>query len=93
MFALVLAGPPGADKTSVLEALSDLLVDADVCHATVATEALTATHPPLDDEQWFAHIRATCRLHREQGQRLLLVAATRGNRPRLARSAGCRECR
>jgi gluconate kinase len=70
------AGVPGAGKSSVLEALSDALVDADVAHATVETEALTATHPPLDEAQWFAHVEAACRLHREQGRRLLLVATT-----------------
>jgi Ni2+-binding GTPase involved in maturation of urease and hydrogenase len=76
VFALVLTGPPGAGKTSVLEALSDQLVDDDVHHATVETEALTATHPALGDEQWLAHVTASCRLHRAQGQRLLLIAAT-----------------
>jgi GTPase SAR1 family protein len=76
MFALVLTGPPGAGKSSVLEALSDALVDDGVAHASVETEALTATHPPLDDAQWLAHIQAACRLHREQGQRLLLVVTT-----------------
>jgi ribose 1,5-bisphosphokinase PhnN len=76
VFALVLTGPPGAGKTSVLEALSDALVDDDISHAAVETEALTSTHPPLDDEEWFAHIEAACRLHRSQGQRLLLVATT-----------------
>ena len=76
MFALVLTGPPGSGKSSVLEALSDALVDDDVAHATVETEALTSTHPPLDDAQWLAHIDAACRLHRSQGQRLLLVGTT-----------------
>jgi GTPase SAR1 family protein len=76
VFALVLTGPPGSGKSSVLEALSDALVDDDIAHASVETEALTATHPPLDDAQWLAHIDAACRLHRHQGQRLLLVATT-----------------
>ena len=76
MFALVLTGPPGAGKSSVLEALSDALVDDDIAHASVETEALTSTHPPLDDAQWLGHVQAACRLHRSQGQRLLLVAAT-----------------
>lgn len=76
MFALVLTGPPGSGKSVVLEALSDALVDDDIAHASVETEALTATHPPLDDAQWLAHIDAACRLHRSQGQRLLLVATT-----------------
>jgi gluconate kinase len=76
VFALLLTGPPGAGKSSVLEALSDELVDDDVPHAAVETEALTATHPPLDDSRWLAHIRAACRLHRDDGQRLLLVVVT-----------------
>lgn len=76
MFALVLTGPPGAGKSSVLEALSNALVDDDIAHATVETEALTATHPPLDDARWLAHVNATCALHSQQGQRLLLVATT-----------------
>ena len=76
MFALLLTGPPGAGKSSVLEALSDALVDDDVAHASVEIEALTATHPPLDHARWLAHVDAACRLHRSQGQRLLLVATT-----------------
>jgi uncharacterized protein len=42
----------------------------------VETEALTATHPPLGDAEWLAHVRSACRLHRDQGRRLLLVATT-----------------
>ena len=34
MLALVITGPPGAGESSVLEALSDALVDDDVCIAT-----------------------------------------------------------
>jgi AAA domain len=76
VFAIVLTGAPGAGKSAVLEALSDALVDDDVPHAMVETEALTSTHPPLDDAQWFGHVRVTCELHRRQGQSLLLVATT-----------------
>jgi hypothetical protein len=76
VFALVLTGPPGSGKSSVLEALSDALVDDDIAHASVETEALTSTHPALDDPWWLAHIDAACRLHRSHGQRLLLVATT-----------------
>lgn len=54
MFAIVVTGPPGAGKTSVLEALSDQLAD-DVRHAMIDIEALTATHPALDEDRWLAH--------------------------------------
>lgn len=76
MFALVLIGPPGAGKSSVLEALSDALVVDDVRHAMVETEALTSAHPPLDDDQWLAPVGAVCGLYRRFGYGLLLVAAT-----------------
>jgi hypothetical protein len=76
VFALVLTGAPGAGKTAVLEALSDQLVLDDIRHAVVETEALTSAHPPLDDARWFAPISAVCRLYREFGYDLLLVAAT-----------------
>jgi hypothetical protein len=74
--ALVITGPPGAGKTAVAEALSDLLVRDDVRHALIETEAITATHPPLADERWFEHVRVACALHREAGYELLLVVAT-----------------
>jgi predicted kinase len=76
VFALVLIGPPGAGKTSVPEALSDALVDDDLRHATIETEALTSAHPALDDEAWFVHVRAACALYRKHGFAVLLVAAT-----------------
>lgn len=76
MFAVVLPGPPGAGKTSVLTALADALSDDDVPHAAVEVEALTWTHPALNEEQWMRHVQATCALYREAGHRLLLVAQT-----------------
>ena len=76
MFALILTGPPGAGKTSVLTALVDALSDDDIAHAAVEVEALVWTHPSLTDEQWARHVRAACELHREAGHRLLLVAQT-----------------
>jgi dephospho-CoA kinase len=42
VFALVITGPPGAGKTEVLTALSDLLVADDIRHAAVEVEALTS---------------------------------------------------
>jgi hypothetical protein len=76
MFALVLTGPPGAGKTAVSDALSDALVLDDIRHAVIETEALTSAHPALGDEQWLAPVAAVCRLYRDFGYELLLVAVT-----------------
>jgi hypothetical protein len=76
VFALVLTAPPGAGKTSVLEALTDALSAEDVRHATVEVEALTSAHPPLNDEQWPRPAQAICGLYRQFGYDLLLIAVT-----------------
>lgn len=76
MFAVLLTGPPGAGKTSVLTALVDALSDDDVPHAAVEVEMLVWSHPALSDEQRVRHVMATCAFYRDAGHRLLLVAET-----------------
>jgi GTPase SAR1 family protein len=76
LFAVVLTGPPGAGKTSVLTALCDALSDDDIPHAAVEVEALVWTHPAVSDEQRWRHLHTACALYREAGHRLLLVADT-----------------
>ncbi len=76
MFAVVITGPPGAGKTSVLTALVDALSDDDIPHAAIEVEMLAWTHPALSDEQWARHLRMACELYREAGHRLVLVAQT-----------------
>jgi dephospho-CoA kinase len=76
VFAVVLTGPPGAGKTTVLTALVDALADDDIAHAAVEVESLVWTHPALTDAQWSRHVRLACELYREAGHRLLLVAQT-----------------
>lgn len=76
VFAVVITGPPGAGKSSLLTALVDALSDDDIAHAAVDVESLVWTHPALTDEQWARHVRCACELYREDGYRLLLVAQT-----------------
>jgi len=76
VFAVVITGPPGAGKTSVLTALVDALSDDDIAHAAVEVEMLVWTHPALTAEQWSRHLHTACELHREAGHRLLLIAQT-----------------
>jgi adenylate kinase family enzyme len=76
VLAIVITGPPGAGKTSVLTALSDALSDDDVAHAAVEVETLAWTHPALSDEQRAQHIRLNCQLYRDEGHTLLVLAYT-----------------
>ena len=76
MFAVVITGPPGAGKSSVLTALTDALSDDDIAHAAVEVEALAWTHPALTEEQWRRQLRLNCRLYRDAGHTLLLLAQT-----------------
>ena len=76
MLAVVLTGPPGAGKTTVLTALSDALSDEDISHAAVEVEALVWTHPALGDQEYARLIRRHCEFLREAGHSLLLVAQT-----------------
>ena len=73
MSAVVITGPPGAGKTTVLNALVDALSDDGIAHAAIEAEMLVWTHPALTDEQSVRLVRAACDAYREAGYRLLLV--------------------
>jgi Mrp family chromosome partitioning ATPase len=73
---VVITGPPGAGKSSVLAALADALSDDDVPHAALDIEMVVWTHPALTETQWTHHVRRTCELFREAGHQLLLLAQT-----------------
>lgn len=73
---MLITGPPGAGKTSVLTALVDALSDDDIAHAAIEVELLEWAHPGLTDEQRARHVRTMCELYREAGHQLLLIAQT-----------------
>lgn len=75
VFAVVLTGPPGAGKSTALEALTDALHDDDVRHASIEIEAISRAHPRLTQEQRLRHVTAVSDLYRDEGFDLLLVAA------------------
>lgn len=76
VFAVLITGPPGAGKTSVLTALVDALSDADIAHAAIEIEMLEWAHPGLTDAQRTRHVRTMCELYRDAGHHLLLIAQT-----------------
>lgn len=76
MFAVLITGPPGAGKTSILTALVDALSDADIAHAAIEIEMLEWAHPGLTDVQRTRHVSTMCELYRDAGYRLLLIAQT-----------------
>ena len=55
MFAVLITGPPGAGKTSVLTSLVDALSDDDVPHAGIEVEMLEWAHPALTEQQSMRH--------------------------------------
>ncbi len=85
MFGVLVTGPPGVGKTSVLPALVDALSDDDVAHAAVEVEMLGWTHPSLSAEQRLQHVATLCALYRDAGHRLVLVAETIETDKELAR--------
>jgi broad-specificity NMP kinase len=76
MRAVLITGPPGSGKTSVLTALVDALSDDDIPHAALELEAVTWTHPGLDDDARLRHVRVNCALLRKARPELLLVGDT-----------------
>jgi hypothetical protein len=76
VFAVVVIGPPGSGKTSILTALHDALAESDIAHAAIEVEAVAWTHPPLSDERSFQHLETVCRAYQAAGCPLVLVGAT-----------------
>jgi broad-specificity NMP kinase len=74
--AVLITGPPGSGKTSVLTALSDALSDDGVAHAALEVEAIVGTHPALDEDARLRHVRVNCALLRKAGPELLVVGDT-----------------
>jgi hypothetical protein len=74
--ALILTGPPGAGKSSVLEALTTLLELDGVAYSALESEQLAWGSPWLAPEQWLPQLAAVMALQRDVGRRLFLLAAT-----------------
>jgi AAA domain len=76
VLAVVITGPPGAGKSSVLTALVDDLIDDDVANAALDVDEVVRSHPVLDDALWRRLVGGIAALFRDAGHRLLIVAET-----------------
>jgi predicted kinase len=76
LFAVVVAGPPGSGKTTVLTALENALADDGIEHAAIEVEAISWSHPPVSDEQSFLHLAAIRQMYAKAGYSLILCGAT-----------------
>lgn len=74
--AVVVTGPPGAGKSSVLEQLAALLEIDDVEFGAFESEQLGWGSPWLDGEQVHMQLQAVCELQRRAGRTRFLIAAT-----------------
>jgi adenylate kinase len=74
--AIVITGPPGAGKSSVLARLTTLLEIEGVAFGALESEQLGWGSPWLEDEPWLAQLAAVMRVQREAGRRLFLIVAT-----------------
>jgi len=76
MFVVVLTGPPGSGKTTVLTALQNVLADDELRHAVIELEALAWAYPPLDDDHAFEQLAQVRHTYADAGYQLLLCGAT-----------------
>jgi GTPase SAR1 family protein len=74
--AIVITGPPGAGKTSVLERLSTMLELEGVAFGAIESEQLGWGSPWLDSESVIRQLNAVLRIQQDAGRRLFLIAAT-----------------
>jgi hypothetical protein len=74
--ALILAGAPGAGKTSVLEALATLHDVHAIEHGAIEAEQLSLGLPLLPASSWVPQLAAILSLQREAGRRRFLLSAT-----------------
>lgn len=74
--ALILTGPPGAGKSSVLDALSTLLEIDEIPFGAIETEELARGWPWVTSEQWLPQLASASEFQRRAGRHLVLVVAT-----------------
>jgi hypothetical protein len=86
--ALLITGPPGAGKSSVLDRLSTLLELRGVAYGAVEADELARGWPFCRYEEWVRRLGLICADMRRAGRELLLVVATVETDDQLTRAVG-----
>lgn len=87
---ILVTGPVGVGKTTLIGEMGMVLADAGIPHATVDFDQLTATFPRgADDDGWgtkigLANLKAIWRNYKRGGAERLLIARVIGSRDELA---------
>ena len=81
---LLLSGSMGAGKTTVMGEVSDLLIEANVSHATLDFDCLGQVHPHAPDDFAFRNLKAIWPNYRDAGVTRLVIAAAVERRTELA---------
>jgi predicted kinase len=76
VFVVVVIGPPGSGKTTVLTALHDVLADDHISHAVVEVEAVAWASPGVTDEQSIRHLATIRGMYADAGYPIILCGAT-----------------
>jgi hypothetical protein len=72
VFAVLIAGAPGAGKTTHLTALTDVLADDDLAHAVIDVDDVSWAYPYPDLGGRADYLGRAWAVHREKGHDLLL---------------------
>jgi chloramphenicol 3-O-phosphotransferase len=73
VFAVIVTGSPGVGKTAYLTALSDVLADDEIAHATIDADDVSWAYPYPDLKARAEYVRRAWAAHRDRGHELLLL--------------------
>jgi len=73
VFVVIVTGAAGVGKTTYLTALTDVLADDEIAHATVDADDVSWAYPYPDVEARTQYVRHAWAAYRDQGHELLLL--------------------
>jgi len=73
VFAVIVTGAAGVGKTTYLTALTDVLADDEIAHATIDADEVSWAYPYPDLSARAEYVRRATAAHRDRGHDLLLL--------------------